>query len=81
MQFGFMPCKGTIVSVFILCWIQEEFLAKQRKLCMCFVDLEKAFDRFPMKVVECAMRNKGIPGALVGVVMSLYKVARTKVKV
>ena len=29
MQFGFMPGKGTIDAVFILMWIQEEYLAKQ----------------------------------------------------
>ena len=45
---------------------------------MCFSDLEKAFDR---KVVEWAMRKKGISEALVTAVMSLYKGARTKVKV
>ena len=48
---------------------------------MCFVDLEKAFDGVPRKVVEWAMIKKGIPEALFTAVMSLYKVARTKVKV
>ena len=47
---------------------------------MCFVDLEKAFDRVPRKVVEWAMRKKGNQEALVTAVMSLYKGARTKVK-
>ena len=48
---------------------------------MCFVDLEKAFDRVPRKVVELAMKKKGIPEALVTAVMRLYKGSRTKVKV
>ena len=39
-----MPGEGTIDAVFILRRIQEEYLAKQKKLYMCFVDLEKAFD-------------------------------------
>ena len=78
MLFGFLPGKGTIDAVFILTRIQEEYFAKQRKLYTCSVDLEKAFDRVLRKVVEWAMRKKGIPGALV---MSLYKGARTKVKV
>ena len=81
MQFGIMPGKGTIEAVFILRRIQEEYLARQQKLYMCFVDLEKAFDRVPRKVVEWAMRKKGIPEALATAVMSLYKGARTKVKV
>ena len=61
MQFGFMPAKGPIDAVFILRWIQEEYLGKQEKLYMCFVDLEEAFDGVPRKVVEWAMRQKGIP--------------------
>ena len=39
MQFGFMPCEGTIDAVFILRRIQKEYLAIQKKLYMCFVDL------------------------------------------
>ena len=38
MQFGFMPGKGTIDAVFIFRRINEEYLAKQRKMYMCFVD-------------------------------------------
>ena len=74
MHFGFMPGKGTIDAVVILRSIQEEYLAKQMKLYMCFVDLEEAFDRIPRMVVEWAMRKKGIPEASVRVVMSLHKV-------
>ena len=59
--------------MFILRTIQEEYLAKQKNLYMCFVDLEKAFDKAPWNVVEWAMSKKGIPEALVGTVMSLYK--------
>ena len=81
MQFGFMPGKGTIDSFFVLRWIQEKYLAIQNKLHMCLVDLETALDRVPWKVVEWAMRKKGIPKALATAVMSLYKGARTKVKV
>ena len=47
MQFGFMPGKGTIDVVFIFMRIQEEYLVKQKKLCMCFVDLVNTFDRYP----------------------------------
>ena len=40
---------------------------------MCFVDLEKAFDRVPRRVMEWAMRKKGLPEIMVKVVMSLYE--------
>ena len=48
---------------------------------MCFVDLEKAFDRVPRKVMEWALRKKSLPEALVKAVMSLYEGLRTKVRV
>ena len=44
MKFGFMPERGTIDAVFILRRMQEEYQVKGKKLYMCFVDLEKAFD-------------------------------------
>ena len=39
-------------AVFIIRKLQEEYHAKG-KSCMCFVDLEKAFSRVPMNVLEC----------------------------
>ena len=67
MQFGFMPQRGAIDDVFILTRLQEEYHANGEKLYMCFVDLEKFFDRVPRKVLEWAidMRKKGIPKVLV----------------
>ena len=46
--------------LFILRKLQEEYLNKKKKLYMCFVDLEKAFDGVPRKVNEWAMRKKGL---------------------
>ena len=45
MQYGFMPERGTIDTVFILKMMQEEYHAKGKKLYMCFVALEESFDR------------------------------------
>ena len=51
-QIGFMPGKGTINAVFILRSLREEYMDKEKKLYLCFVDLEKALDRVPRRVVE-----------------------------
>ena len=63
--------------MFILKSLQEEYLDKEKRLNMCFVDLEKAFDRVPRKLLEWAMKKKGIPEVMVRAVMSLYKGAKT----
>ena len=48
---------------------------------MCFVDLEKAFDRVLRKLFEWAMRNRGIPAVMVRAVKGLYEGAKTRVRV
>ena len=45
------------------------------------VNLEKAFDRVPRKVLEWAMRKRGLPEAMVRAVMSLHEGAKTRVRV
>ena len=80
-QFGFMPGKGTTDALFLVQRLQEEHRAKDKGLYVCFVDLEKAFDRVPRRVMEWAIRKKGLPEILVKTVMSLYEGAETKVRV
>ena len=41
----------------------------------------KAFGRVPRRVMEWAMRKKGLPEIIVKAVMSLYEGAETKVRV
>ena len=80
-QCGFMPGKGTIDALFMVRMLQEKYDRKKKKLYMCFVDLEKAFDRVPRKVIRWALRKKGVSEKLVEAVMRLYDGVRTKVRV
>ena len=48
---------------------------------MCVVDIEKAFDRVPRKVLEWALRKIEKPEVLVRSVMTLYEGAKTRVRV
>ena len=43
--------------------------------------MEKAFDRVPTKLMEWAMRKKGLSEVIVRAVMSLYDGAKTRVRV
>ena len=76
-----MPGKGTSRALFLVRRLQEEHRAKDKRMYVCFVDLEKAFDRVPRRVMEWAMREKGLPEILVKAVRSLYEGAETKVRV
>ena len=43
--------------------------------------MEKDFDRVPRKVMEWAMKKKGLSEGMVQAVMSLYDGAKTRVRV
>ena len=53
----------------------------KEKSCMCFVELEKGFDRVLWKVLELVMRMNGMPEILVRSVICLYEGATTRVRV
>ena len=61
--------------------MQEKYLGKKKFLYYCFVDLKKAFDKVPRKVIEFALRKKGVEEKLVQTVMRLFEDARTRVRV
>ena len=71
-----MPGRSTVDAIFIPRRMQESYLEKNRKLFIFFVDLEKAFDRVPRKVIEWALRERLILVSLVQTVMSMYKEAK-----
>ena len=73
-----LSCNGFCRNSCLL--LQERYRGKHRKLWWAFVDLEKAFDRVPRKVVEWAMRKLGVEEWLVRAVMATCKHARTRVR-
>jgi len=80
MQFGFMKGKGTGDAIFTVRQMQEMLRVKGNKLYFGFMDLEKAFDRFPREVIRWAMRKLGVEEWLVSAVMSMCTGAKTVVR-
>ena len=76
-QFGFMHENAML----ILRRLQQEHCAKGKRLHICFLEPEKAFDRVSRTVLEWTMVKKGIPEALARSVMSRHKGAKTRVTV
>ena len=80
-QFGFVPGRGTTDAIFVVRQLQEKYLAANKRLCMAFVDLEKAFDRVPRKVIWWALRKLGVEECIVRLVQGMYANARSRVHV
>ena len=74
-------------AIFIIRQLQEKFLSmkdpsgKNRTLYFAFVDLEKAFDRVPRKVLWWAVHSLGIDERIVCLVQAMYSNARSRVRV
>ena len=56
-QFGFVPGKGTTDAILIARQLQGKFLAANKPLHFAFVNLKKAFDRVPRKVLRWAISH------------------------
>ena len=79
-QFGFVPGRGITDAIFVIRQLQEKYLAANKRLYMVFVNLEKAFDRVPRKVIWWAMSKLGVDEWKVRLVQGMYSNARSRVR-
>ena len=79
-QFGYCQGRSTTDALYVMRQLQEKYSERHKTLYHIFVDLEKAFDRIPRKVIEWALRRQRIEERLVVAVMSLYKDSRSRVR-
>ena len=80
-QFGFIPGRGTTDAIFVVRQLQEKYLAASKRLYLASVDLEKAFDRVPWKVIWWALRKLGVEEWIVQLLQGMYANARSRVRV
>ena len=80
-KFGLVPGRGTTDAIFVVRQLQEKYLAANKRLYMSFIDLEKAFDRVPRKVIWWALRKLGVEEWIVRLVQGMYANARSPVHV
>ena len=81
MQFGFMSGHGTTDAIFVLRQVQEAYIRKNLNLYFAFVDLEKAFDRVPRKVLWWALWKVGVPEWIVRLIQVMHQNVRSQVRV
>ena len=73
-----MPGRGAIDVIFIVRQLQETFLDKNKNLYFAFIDLEKAFDRAPRKVLWWIMRAVGAPESIVVSIQAMYNGSKSE---
>uniref|UniRef100_A0A8C2ZPF1 Reverse transcriptase domain-containing protein n=1 Tax=Cyclopterus lumpus TaxID=8103 RepID=A0A8C2ZPF1_CYCLU len=79
-QCGFRPGRGTVDQLFTLSRLLEGSWEFAQPVYMCFVDLEKAFDRVPRGFLWGVLREYGVPDPLARAIRSLYACSRSCVR-
>ena len=80
-EFGIVPGRGTTDAIFIIRQLQEKYIAANKPLYFAFVDLEKAFNRVPRKVLWWALRSLGVEKRAVHVIQGMYMDVKSRVHV
>ena len=81
MQFGFVPGRGTTNTIFIVRQMREKHLAANKPLYFAFVDLKKAFDHVPRKMLWWVLRSVGVEEWSIRVIQGMYTNARSRIRV
>ena len=76
-----IPSRGITDAIFVVRQLQKKYLATNKRLYMVFVELEKASDRVPRKVIWWALRKLGVDEWIVRLVQGMYSNARSRVHV
>ncbi|KAK3506039.1 hypothetical protein QTP70_003193, partial [Hemibagrus guttatus] len=80
-QCGFRPGCGTLDQLYTLHRVLEGLWEFAQPVHMCFVDLEKAFDRVPRGILWEVLWEYGVRGPLLRAVWSLYNWSRSLVHI
>ncbi|TWW59969.1 hypothetical protein D4764_05G0000590 [Takifugu flavidus] len=80
-QCGFRPGRGTVDQLYTLRRVFEGAWEFAQPVHICFVDLEKAFDRVPRGVLWGVLREYGVSGPLIRAVRSLYDRCQSLVRI
>ena len=80
-QGGFRRGRGCMDQLFIFKLLSEKFVEKKREMYVCFMDLEKAYDRVDREKLFRVLYKKGVRGGLLEAVKSFYKNSRAGVRI
>ena len=79
-QGGCRPLRGCQDQTFCLRQAIEKLYEKNKNLYLCFIDLEKAFDRVPRQKLFEILGEYGIRGNLLSAIKSIYVGSKAAVR-
>ncbi|KAK3506381.1 hypothetical protein QTP70_003644, partial [Hemibagrus guttatus] len=80
-QCGFQPSRGTLDQLYTLHRVLKGSWEFAQPVHMCFVDLEKAFNRVPRGILWEVLWEYGVRGTLLRAVRSLYNRSSSLVRI
>ena len=80
-QCGFRPLRGCQDQIFSLLQISEKCYEMGKEVFMCFIDLEKAYDRVPREKLMDVLQLYGVGSKLLRAIDSLYTKSLAAVRI
>jgi Reverse transcriptase (RNA-dependent DNA polymerase) len=80
-QFGFMPGRSTMETIFLIRQLMERHREQKKDLYMIFIDLEKAYDKIPRNIMWWVLKRKLVPTKYVTLIKDMYTNIVTCVRV
>jgi Reverse transcriptase (RNA-dependent DNA polymerase) len=67
-----MPGRSTMDAIFLIRQLMERHQEQKKDLHMIFIDLEKAYDKFPRNIMWWALKRKLVPTKYVTLIKDMY---------
>jgi hypothetical protein len=79
-QFGFMPGRSTMETIFLTRQLMERCREQKKDLHMIFIDLEKAYDKVLRNVMWWALQKHKVSSKYITLIKDMYDNVVTSVR-
>jgi hypothetical protein len=79
-QFGFMPERSTIETIFLIKQLMERCMEQKKDMHIIFIDLEKAYDKVPRNVMWWALQKHKVSLKYITLIKNMYDNVVTSVQ-
>ena len=79
-QFGFMLVRSTIEAIHVLRKLMEKYGERKKDLHIVFIDLVKAYDSMPRRVIWESFKVRGISSVYIKTIRDMYNRVSTKIQ-